>query len=155
VELKRGEGLALEARDGVFGTPLRGLMVRALDAAGSAAFTGSVPLDSDGRGEVPSLKPGSYELRAASSGYAPVVRPGVLAPSSGLVLALTPGGTLEIQRRAPDARLAPAAGAALWTGREALPAFHLFDGRTDPPERPAPAPGDRRARALPSGCGRR
>ena len=96
VELRRGEGLGLEARDGTFGTPLRGLMVRALDAAGSAVFTGSVPLDSDGRGEVPSLKPGSYELRVASSGYAPVVRPGVLAPSTGLVLALTPGGTLEI-----------------------------------------------------------
>ena len=97
VELRRGEGLALEARDGIYGTPLRGVFVRALDAGGAAVFAGSVPLDSTGRGEVPSLKPGSYELRVDSSGYAPVVRPGVLVPSTGLVLALTPGGSLEIR----------------------------------------------------------
>ena len=96
VELRRGEGIALLARDGLFATPLRGLMVRVLDGTGAAVFTGSVPLDSDGRGEVPALKPGSYELRAESSGYAPVTRP-VGVPSSELTLALTPGGSLEIQ----------------------------------------------------------
>jgi hypothetical protein len=41
--------------------------------------------------------PGSYELRVSSSGYAPVVRPGIMVPSSELAFALTPGGTLEIQ----------------------------------------------------------
>ena len=33
VELKRGEGLALRARDGVYGVPLRGLFALARDAA--------------------------------------------------------------------------------------------------------------------------
>jgi protocatechuate 3,4-dioxygenase beta subunit len=97
VELRRGEGIALEAHDGIFATPLRGLFVRVTDGTGAAAFAGSVSLDSDGRGEVPSLKPGSYELRAESSGYAPVTLPGVAVPSHTLVLALTPGGSLEIQ----------------------------------------------------------
>ena len=76
VEMRRGEGLGLVARDGMFGTPLRGLMVRVVDAAGIAVFSGSVPLDSQGRGEVPSVKPGSYELRVASSGTPPSSGPG-------------------------------------------------------------------------------
>ena len=97
VEMKRGEGLGLVALDGVFGTPLRGLMVRVVDASGVAVFSGTVPLDSEGRGEVPSVRPGSYELRVQSSGYAPVVRAGVMVPSSALAFALTPGGTLELQ----------------------------------------------------------
>jgi hypothetical protein len=97
VELRRGEGIGLEARDGIFATPLRGLFVRAIDGAGQAAFAGSVSLDSEGRGEVPSLKPGVYELRAESSGYAPARRPGVMVPSSAITLVLTPGGSLEIQ----------------------------------------------------------
>jgi hypothetical protein len=97
VEMRRGEGIALEARDGIFATPLRGLFVRALDGAGHAAFTGAVSLDSEGRGEVASLKAGAYELRAESSGYAPVRRPGVMVPSSAITLVLTPGGSLEIQ----------------------------------------------------------
>jgi hypothetical protein len=97
VELRRGEGVALEARDGLFGTPLRGLFVRVLDGSGKAAFAGSVSLDSDGRGEVPSLKPGVYELRAESSGYAPVRLPSVSVPAGTVPLVLTPGGSLEVQ----------------------------------------------------------
>ena len=97
VELRRGEGIALEAHDGIFATPLRGLFVRVLDGGGDPAFTGSVSLDSDGRGEVPSLRPGVYELRAESSGYAPVSLPSVAVPSRSLSLLLTPGGSLEIQ----------------------------------------------------------
>jgi Carboxypeptidase regulatory-like domain len=97
VELKRGEGLALLARDGIFATPLRGLFVRVADASGAAVFAGSVSLDSDGRGEVPSLQPGTYALRAESSGYAPVSLPAVAVPSQTLTLVLTPGGSLEIQ----------------------------------------------------------
>lgn len=112
VEMKRGEGLALEARDGIFATPLRGLFVRALDGAGQAAFTGGVSLDSEGRGEVPSLKPGVYELRAESSGYAPVRRPGVMVPSSAISLVLTPGGSLEIQA-GPQTLALPEASARL------------------------------------------
>jgi hypothetical protein len=95
--MRRGEGIALEARDGMFATPLRGLLVRAIDGSGQAAFAGSVSLDSEGRGEVPSLKPGVYEVRAESSGYAPVSLPGVAVPSRTLTLTLTPGGSLEIR----------------------------------------------------------
>jgi hypothetical protein len=72
-------------------------MVRVSDASGAAVFSGSLSLDSDGRGEVPSLKPGTYEVRAESSGYAPVSLQGVAVPSRPLTLALTPGGSLEIQ----------------------------------------------------------
>ena len=63
VELRRGEGVGIEARDGIFATPLRGLFVRVVDGSGNAAFSGSVSLDSDGRGEVPALEPGA--VRAA------------------------------------------------------------------------------------------
>jgi len=97
VEMRRGEGIVLEARDGLFGTPLRGLFARVLDGSGKAAFAGSVSLDSDGRGEVPALRPGAYALRAESSGYAPVNLPSVSVPSSTVPLVLTPGGSLEIQ----------------------------------------------------------
>ena len=70
VEMRRGEGdRASRLGTGYYATPLRGLFVRAIDGAGQTAFAGSVSLDSDGRGEVPSLKPGAYELRAESSGY--------------------------------------------------------------------------------------
>ncbi|HUL75693.1 MAG TPA: carboxypeptidase-like regulatory domain-containing protein, partial [Vicinamibacteria bacterium] len=97
VEMRRGEGIVLEARDGLFGTPLRGLFVRVLDGSGKAAFAGSVSLDSDGRGEVPALRPGAYALRAESSGYAPASLPSVSVPSSAVPVVLTPGGSLEIQ----------------------------------------------------------
>ena len=123
VELRRGEGVALEARDGLFGTPLRGLFVRVLDGSGKAAFAGSVSLDSDGRGEVPSLKPGVYELRAESSGYAPARLPAVSVPASTVPLVLTPGGSLEVQvgpqtlaLPQPTARLLAADGRAyMWS----------------------------------------
>jgi protocatechuate 3,4-dioxygenase beta subunit len=110
VELKRGDGLAIEAKDGIFATPLRGLFVRVTDSAGQPAFAGSVSLDSDGRGEVPSLRPGSYELRAESSGYAPLSLPGVAVPSRTLSLLLTPGGVLEIQAGPQTLALPQAAG---------------------------------------------
>ena len=110
VELKRGEGIAIEAKDGIFATPLRGLFVRVADGSGTAVFTGSVSLDSDGRGEVPSLRPGTYEVRAESSGYAPISLPGVAVPSRTLSLLLTPGGSLEIQAGPTTLALPQAAG---------------------------------------------
>ena len=97
VELRRAEGIGIEAKDGLFATPLRGLFVRVVDGTGQAAFSGSVSLDSEGRGEIPAVKPGVYEVRAQSSGYAAVSLPGVAVPSRTIALALTPGGSLEIQ----------------------------------------------------------
>ncbi len=122
IEMRRGEGIAIEAHDGVFATPLRGLLVRVVDASGGAAFTGSVALDSEGRGEVPSLPPGVYEVRAESSGYAPVSLPGVAVPAQTLALVLTPGGSLEIQvgprtlalPQASGRLLRPDGGVYLW-----------------------------------------
>jgi protocatechuate 3,4-dioxygenase beta subunit len=129
VEMRRGEGIALVARDGLFATPLRGLMVRVVDGSGAVAFSGNVPLDSDGHGEVPALKPGSYELRADSSGYAPVRRP-VSVPSSELALVLTPGGSLEIQT-GPQTLALPQASARLIgaDGRVYLPYIFSNDGK--------------------------
>jgi hypothetical protein len=129
VEMRRGEGIALVARDGIFATPLRGLMVRVVDGAGATVFTGSVPLDSDGRGEVPALKPGGYELRAESSGYAPVARP-VGVPSAELTLTLTPGGTLEILV-GPQTQALPQPTARLFgtDGRVYLPFIFSSDGK--------------------------
>jgi protocatechuate 3,4-dioxygenase beta subunit len=129
VEMRRAEGIALVARDGIFATPLRGLTVRVVDGAGATVFTGSVPLDSDGRGEVPALRPGGYELRAESSGYAPVARP-VGVPSAELTLTLTPGGTLEILV-GPQTQALPQPTARLLgtDGRVYLPFIFSSDGK--------------------------
>jgi protocatechuate 3,4-dioxygenase beta subunit len=116
VELKRGEGIAIEAKDGIFATPLRGLFVRVADGSGTAVFSGSVSLDSDGRGEVPSLRPGTYEVRAESSGYAPVSLSGVAVPSRTLSLLLTPGGSLEIQAGPATLALPQATGRLIGAG---------------------------------------
>ena len=97
IELRRGEGVGLVVRDGIFGTPLRAVLVRVLDASGASLFTGSVTLDSDGRGEIPSLKSGRYEARIGADGYASMVLPAVAVPAPPITVALTPGGTLEIQ----------------------------------------------------------
>jgi hypothetical protein len=96
-ELGRGEGVGITVRDGVYGIPLRSVMARVLDGAGNAVFLGSVALDGEGRGEVPSLKPGSYRMLVDASGYAAVELPSVSAPNANLPIALTPGGTLEIR----------------------------------------------------------
>ncbi len=96
VELRRGEGIGLVARDGIFGTPLRGLFARVMDGAGTTVFSGMLSLDSDGRGEIPSLRPGQYEMRFGAAGYAAVALHGVAVPAPTLAVSLTPGGTLEI-----------------------------------------------------------
>jgi hypothetical protein len=128
-ELRRGEGIGVQARDALLGTPLRGLFARVLDAQGTPVFTGSVPLDSEGRGEVSALRPGSYQLRAEASGYAPVVVPGVAVPAPIVSLALTPGGTLEIQA-GPETLARPgAAGRILRAdGTVYLPSIFSNDG---------------------------
>jgi protocatechuate 3,4-dioxygenase beta subunit len=112
VELRRGEGIGLVVHDGIFGTPLRGLFVRVLDPQGTNVFMGSVSLDSDGRGEIPSLRPGTYEVRAGGSDYAPMMLRGVSVPSPALTINLTPGGTIEIQV-GPETQARPNAGARL------------------------------------------
>ncbi len=97
IELRRGEGIGVVARDGIYGVPLHGLSVRVLDSGGAPVYTGGVSLDSEGRGEIQALRPGTYELRANSDGYAPVTVPQVMVPAPSIPLTFTPGGTLEIQ----------------------------------------------------------
>ena len=115
IELRRGEGLGLRARDGNYGVPLHGLFAQAKDGTGAVVFGGPLALDSDGRGEVPSLKAGSYALRLDAPGYAPLTL-SVSVPSPTLEVALTAGGSLEVrsgpetQARAPRARLVDAGG---------------------------------------------
>ncbi len=96
LELRRGEGIGLLGRDGIYGTPLRELYVRVLGPAGTHLFAGVVALDSEGRGEVPGLPPGTYELRVDGSGYAPAMLRGVAVPTPALAVTLTPGGRLEV-----------------------------------------------------------
>jgi hypothetical protein len=95
IELQRGEGIAIQARDGIFGVPLRGLTARVLDSASSPVFMGNVALDSEGRGEIPSVKPGQYTAMVDASGYAPVSF-AVSVPAPPVSVAMTPGGNLEI-----------------------------------------------------------
>jgi protocatechuate 3,4-dioxygenase beta subunit len=97
VELTRGEGLELRVRDGIYQIPLRGVSVRVKDGAGAIVMSTFVSLDGDGKGEVPSLKPGRYTLVVDSSGYAAQRFEGVIVPAAPLPIALTPGGAVEIR----------------------------------------------------------
>jgi hypothetical protein len=96
LELKRGSGLAIEARDAQMGFGLRGLFVRVQEGA-LDAFVGNVTLDGEGKGEIPGIPAGSFTVTAQPSGYAPVRVQNVLAPSTVLRLAFTPGGAVEFK----------------------------------------------------------
>lgn len=97
VELTRGEGLELRVSDGVYRIPLRGVNVRVKDGAGGNVLSRYVSLDADGRGEVPSLKPGRYTLLLESSGYAAQRYEGVAVPGAPFPAALSPGGSVEVR----------------------------------------------------------
>jgi protocatechuate 3,4-dioxygenase beta subunit len=127
--LRRGEGLSVRAHDGVFGVPLRSLVARATDPSNTPVFAGQVPLDSSGEGEIPSLKPGTYTLRLAAAGYAPLALD-VAVPSAPLDLALTPGGSLEIHA-GPETLGRPGASARILTaaGAPYSPSVFSPDGR--------------------------
>jgi protocatechuate 3,4-dioxygenase beta subunit len=96
IELARGQGIEIQARDGLAGVPMRGLNVRVLDSTRSTVFFGSIPLDSNGVGEISSLKPGSYALLVKASGYATVSVPSISVPSQTLPVTLTPGGSASL-----------------------------------------------------------
>lgn len=108
--MTRGAGLAIRATDGHTGLPLRGLTVSAF-AGPTAAFMGSVALDSDGKGEISSLAPGTYTIHVFSQGYAPRTVASVAVPSGQLAVSLTPGGRVEVRSDAPvSGRIVDAAG---------------------------------------------
>ncbi|MFN2386367.1 MAG: carboxypeptidase regulatory-like domain-containing protein [Thermoanaerobaculia bacterium] len=126
--LARGAGLALRAVDGQTGLPLRGLTVSAF-AGPAAAFMGSVSLDSEGKGEISSLAPGTYTLHVFSQGYAPRTVASVVVPSGPLAVALTPGGRVEVRSEAAvSGRVVDASGST----------YLLNPYRTDGRVNPAP-----------------
>ncbi len=97
IELVHGQGIGIQARDALYGVPMRSVSARVLDGNTSTVFTGTISLDTGGVGEIPSLKPGTYSLFVNASGYATVVLAGVSAPSQQPVpVGLTPGGSADI-----------------------------------------------------------
>ena len=53
-------------------------------------------LDSDGRGEIPSLSPGTYQVALQRTGCAPIFLESVAVPLPALSVAVAPGGSGEI-----------------------------------------------------------
>ena len=96
VELARGQGIEIQARDGLAGVPMRSVSVRVLDGSRATVYTGTVSLDSNGVGEITSLKPGGYSLFVNASGYATIYIASVSVPSQTLPITLTPGGSADI-----------------------------------------------------------
>ncbi|MBK9065166.1 MAG: carboxypeptidase regulatory-like domain-containing protein [Acidobacteria bacterium] len=128
IELARGDGLDVTGRDGLLGTPLGSLSVRVSDGVGAEVVSTYVRLDSAGRGEIPSLKPGSYSIVAIASGFAPSVHDGVPVPGPALAVALTPGGTLDIDVSADRLKTAPLK--CVVNGPRGTPlAFHTWGNR--------------------------
>jgi protocatechuate 3,4-dioxygenase beta subunit len=110
IQLRRGDGVGLLVRDGILATPLRGAFVHVIDAMGATAYMGMVNLDSDGRGDIPSFEAGRYEVRIGAAGYAGTVLRGVTVPSPPIAVALTPGGSVDIQSGPQTQAIPNAAG---------------------------------------------
>ena len=107
IEMTRGDGLDVTGQDGILGTPLGSFSAQVFDSTGTKLATSYVSLDSSGRGEIPSLKPGSYSILASTRGYAPATYDGVTVPGSGLAVTLTPGGTLDVDVTAERLKAGP------------------------------------------------
>ncbi len=127
IELARGDGLDVTGRDGLLGTPLAAFFVRVVDAGGAEVVGSTVRLDSAGRGEIPSLKPGTYAIVASASGLATVAYDGVSVPGPALAVVLTPGGTLDID--APAEKLKGGPLACVVTGPRGRLAFRSWGNR--------------------------
>jgi hypothetical protein len=124
--MDRGTGLSIRGNDGLTGLPLRGVSV-VVYSGGSIAFSGTVSLDSTGKGDITSLAPGVYAFYIFSNGYSPRSFPAVQVPSSTLPVALTPGGRVEVRPVVPvSGRILDASGAVYL-----LSPFRL-DGRVNP-----------------------
>jgi hypothetical protein len=96
IELARGLGIEIQARDGLAGVPMRSVSVRVLDGSRATVWAGTISLDSNGIGEISSLKPGGYSLYVNASGYATVFVASASVPSQTLPVTLTPGGAADI-----------------------------------------------------------
>jgi hypothetical protein len=119
--------LSIRANDGLTGLPLRGVSVIAYAGGGGVAFSGSVSLDSTGKGEITSLAPGVYAFYIFSNGYSPRSFPSVQVPTATLPVALTPGGRVEVRPVVQvSGRIVDASGAAYLLGP------YRLDGRVNP-----------------------
>jgi hypothetical protein len=105
--------------------------VRITDGLGRTAYEGGVSSSTDG--SKISLATGSYRVSAWAEGYAPIVS-GVSSPSSGTTLALTPGGTIELELDGSEAASGKLVGAdgqdyyrAYWARQ---PSFRIDPGVT-------------------------
>ena len=128
IELARGDGLDVTGRDGLLGTPLATLWVKVYDGTGAEVLDSSARLDSAGRGEIPSLKPGAYTIVAGAwTGFAPASYEGVTVPGPALAVVLTPGGTLEVDV-APE-KLKAGRLACVATGPRGRLAFQVWGSR--------------------------
>lgn len=94
--LTKGSGITIQVTDGMTGYPLHGVTAVAFGGNGTVAFQGSVSLDSSGKGEISSLSSGRYSIYVFSDGYAPRCLPAVDAPSPGVSVIMTPGGSVEV-----------------------------------------------------------
>jgi hypothetical protein len=125
--MDRGTGLSIRGNDGLTGLPLRGVSVVAYGGGGGVAFSGSVSLDSTGKGEITSLAPGVYAFYIFSNGYSPRSFPSVQVPAATLPVALTPGGRVEVRPVVQvSGRIVDASGAAYLLGP------YRLDGRVNP-----------------------
>ncbi len=132
IELVRGDGLDVTGRDGLLGTPLSSFFSRVFDAGGAEVVNAGVRLDSAGRGEIPSLKPGTYTIVAGSwTGYAPVTFEGVSVPGPALAVALTPGGTLDVDVAPEKLKAGPLA--CVVTGPRGRLGFRIWGNRGELP----------------------
>ncbi|MEO8055766.1 MAG: carboxypeptidase regulatory-like domain-containing protein, partial [Acidobacteriota bacterium] len=130
IALARGDGLDVTGRDGLLGTPLATLSVVVFDGAGAEVLNTFSRLDSAGRGEIPSLKPGTYSIVAGGwSGYAPSKYEGISVPGPSLAVSLTPGGTLDVD--VPADRLKAGPLACVVTGPRGRLAFRIRGNRGD------------------------
>lgn len=130
IALVRGDGLDVTGRDGLLGTPLSSANVIIYDATGAQVLRTNIAFDSSGRGEIPSLQPGSYTIVAGAwSGYAPSTYEGVVVPGPALAVLLTPGGTLDVDV-APE-RLKAGQVACAVTGPRGRLAFRIWGIRGD------------------------
>jgi protocatechuate 3,4-dioxygenase beta subunit len=130
IEMRRGEGLEVRARDGLTGTPLTRVYIRLVDGAGRTAATSVLTLDGQGSGEAPAVPEGVYSVLLGGSGYAPVRIDGAAVPGPAVAAALTPGGTLTVEVMAE--RLARGALTCRFTGPGGQPlVWNVYDGSGD------------------------
>ncbi|MCI0627782.1 MAG: carboxypeptidase regulatory-like domain-containing protein [Acidobacteria bacterium] len=92
--LSRAKGIPIRARDGVAGIGLRVVSVYAFSE--SLELRTDVGLNEDGKGELPQLPPGRYDVIVSAWNYASKLIGGWRVPGTPLDVYLTTGGRLEI-----------------------------------------------------------